>query len=359
MGFALTSASLVKQEKEGAGLRRKHPITAKSSICRPFVFPRIDEHGPDALVQLRRPVNKYPDFVNYIVQRLRTLCPTMGKVKIAQTLARAGLHLGPTTVGRMLKATPQHSPKSQSTAAIPERVVTAKHNNHVWHVDLTTVPIGGFWCSWFPFALPQRWPFCHWLAIAVDHFSRRIVGFAVFTQEPTSLAVRAFLGRTIAKTGATPRYIICDRGTQFDSNGFKMWCKRHKIRPRFGGIGRHGSIAVVERAILTLKTLVRQLPLVPLRREEVRREIKLIVAWYNEIRPHSTLGGRTPNEVYYNHRPANQLPRFEPRPRWPRALPCARPVTLVKGQPGVTLELDVKFLAGCRHLPIVHLKRAA
>ena len=64
---------------------------------------RLDEEGPNALVQTRTPVNRFPDFVRYIVQRLKTLCPTMGKVKIAQTLARAGLHLGATTVGRMLK----------------------------------------------------------------------------------------------------------------------------------------------------------------------------------------------------------------------------------------------------------------
>jgi transposase-like protein len=55
---------------------------------------RIDEQGPDALLQLRQPVNKFPDFVRYIVQRLKTLNPTMGKVKIAETLCRAGLHLG-------------------------------------------------------------------------------------------------------------------------------------------------------------------------------------------------------------------------------------------------------------------------
>ena len=67
---------------------------------------RLDEDGPDALVQLPQPVNKFPEFVRYIVQRLKTLCPAMGKVKIAQTLARAGLHLGATTVGRMLKEKP-------------------------------------------------------------------------------------------------------------------------------------------------------------------------------------------------------------------------------------------------------------
>ena len=55
---------------------------------------RIDESSPSALVRMSEPVNKFPDFVRYIVQRLKTLCPTMGKIKIAQTLARAGLHLG-------------------------------------------------------------------------------------------------------------------------------------------------------------------------------------------------------------------------------------------------------------------------
>ena len=55
---------------------------------------RIDENGPDALLQLREPVNKFPDFVRYIVQRLKILSPSMGKLKIAETLCRARLHLG-------------------------------------------------------------------------------------------------------------------------------------------------------------------------------------------------------------------------------------------------------------------------
>jgi hypothetical protein len=42
--------------------------------------------GPVVLVTV--PVNKSPDFVHYVVGRLETPCPTMGKVKIAQTLAR-------------------------------------------------------------------------------------------------------------------------------------------------------------------------------------------------------------------------------------------------------------------------------
>jgi len=115
---------------------------------------RLDERGSDALVQLREPVNKFPDFVRYIVGRLKVLCPTMGKVKIAQTLARAGLHLGPTTVGRMLKEKPVPPPQPAMEADGKKRVVTSRYPNHVWIVDLTVVPTGpGLWCSWFPFCL--------------------------------------------------------------------------------------------------------------------------------------------------------------------------------------------------------------
>jgi hypothetical protein len=122
---------------------------------------RLDETGLDALVQLPEPVNRFPDFVRYTVQRLKSLCPSMGKVKIAEVLARGGLHLGGTTVGRIVKEHPVPPPVSEKPKTA-EKYVTADRPNHVWHVDLTTVPIsGGFWAPWSPFALPQCWPVCH------------------------------------------------------------------------------------------------------------------------------------------------------------------------------------------------------
>ncbi len=108
---------------------------------------RLDEQGVDVLVQIREPVNKFPEFVRYSVQRLKSLCPTLGKVKIAEVLCRAGLHLGATTVGRILKESPRSTPRKAS--ATTRRVVTAREPNHVWHIDQTTVPMGGgFWAPW-------------------------------------------------------------------------------------------------------------------------------------------------------------------------------------------------------------------
>src|SRR5262249_35301915 len=120
---------------------------------------RLDEEGPAALLCTREPVNKFPEFVRYLVQRLQTLCPRLGKVKIAQILARAGLHLGVTTVGRMRSDQPKPAPTKPATMRSAPRV-TAKHTNHIWHVDLTTVPTSaGHWASWLPFALPMCWAF--------------------------------------------------------------------------------------------------------------------------------------------------------------------------------------------------------
>ena len=246
-------------------------------------------------------------------------------------------------------------------ASETERVVTAKYRNHVWHVDLTIVPIfGGFWTIWSPFALPQCWPFCWWVAVVLDHYSRRCMGVTVFTKQPTSEAVRAFLGRTIHDAKATPKYLISDKGSQFwPCEGYRKWCKRHGITPRFGALGKHGSIAVIERFIKTLKDEATQRILVPLYRETFRRELLLFRDGYNDYRPHMTLQGKAPNEVYFTRRPANHQPRIEPRSDWPRGSPCAKPQTLVAGKPGDRFTLQGDFHEGRRHLPIVTFKRAA
>ena len=116
---------------------------------------------------------------------------------------------------------------------------------------------------------------------------------------------------------------------------------------------------MIERLILTTKQMLRLLPLIPLRRESLRRELVAIFGWYNEHRPHTGLAGKTPNEVYRVLRPANRRPRLEPRKRWPRASLCANPHALVAGQPGDHFNLEVSYHGRRRHLPIVSLRRAA
>jgi hypothetical protein len=157
-------------------------------------FARRDEAGDGALVRTPVPVNRFPDHVGEVIRRIRASFPMLGTKRIAQMLARMGLHLGDTTVRRLAKdesarfppgralggaATNTSSAKesaASSQAASPARRVTAKYAHHVWHIDLPFVPTCvGLWVPWFPFALPMRWPFGWWVGAVLDHHSRAIM----------------------------------------------------------------------------------------------------------------------------------------------------------------------------------------
>lgn len=323
---------------------------------------RLGESGEAALVRLAEPVNRFPDFIRHLVQRLKALCPTLGKVKIAETLARAGLHIAPTTVGRMLNHQKPDSPGAAGEAEpAPELTVTSKRPNHVHHVDLTIVPtvLGGFWSAISPFSLPQRWPFCHWMAVVEDHFSRRLLGIDLFASEPSSKQITDFLDRVFGSHGTKPNHIISDRGRQFDCKEYRAWCGYRGVRWRYGAAGKKGSIAVIERLIRTIKDEWTRRILVSLSADRFREDLTVFARWYNGHRTNSGLRGRTPHEVYFGREPASEAPRFEPRGKYPRDAWCASPQARVKGRRGVRLEVTVRNLEGRKQLPIVELRPAA
>lgn len=308
---------------------------------------RIDEQGTDALVQISTPVNRFPDFVAHLVQQLKLSFPAMGKLRIAQLMARAGLHLAATTVDRIVKRPPWPAPSpagETTTKEGPARTVTAKYPGHVWNVDLTTVPTGGgFWVPWIPYALRQSWPFCWWVAFILDHFSRRVVGFSVFAKQPTGQQVCEMLDRAVERVGRAPKHTVTDQGPQFQ-NDYREWCERHGVKPRYGAVGQHGSIAVIERFFLTLKSEAMRIIAVPFRPAALRAELTAFVGWYDAHRPHQTFGGRTPAEVYEG------LERFDQGD----ANGAPTRVDLDK-----QVSLHVSYLEGRKHLPIVELRAAA
>ena len=334
---------------------------------------RIDESGSDALVKLPEPVNRCPDFVRQVVQQLKCVCPTMGKVRIAQMLARAGLQLSPTTVRRFLrqpigsKLPPSDMARAiversgalnaKTVASKPARVIVAKYPHHVWHLDFTIVPTHfGFWVPWFPFASVQRWPLAYCVAVLVDHFSRKAIASAVFKDWPSSRDTTDWLDIIIQSIGHKPKYIITDQGPQFGED-YGDWCNVRGIKPRFGAVGQHGSIAIVERFILSLKNECTRRIVVPLRIDEFRLELANYFHWYNDARPHQSLDGRTPNEVYLGIPSARDGPKLETRPGIMKS--TGRRKRCYKVVATSHLVLVVEYLEHRWHLPIVSLKRAA
>ncbi len=152
--------------------------------------------------------------------------------------------------------------------------------------------------------------------MVIDHYSRRVMGIATFATSPSSTSMQVFPEGAIDTAAATPKYIVSDKGQQFWGNVFKDWCDRKDITPRFGAVGQHGSIALVERFILTLKNECTRRVLVTLRKCSFFRKLVVFAEWFNEYRSHSGLSGNTPHEIYDDRTPASQRPRWEPRSRW-------------------------------------------
>jgi hypothetical protein len=70
----------------------------------------------------------------------------------------------------------------------------------------------------------------------------------------------------------------------------------------------------------------------------MRYELALYFSWYNEYRPHEYLKARTPREVYINSPPVKMI-EFK------------------KGSDIPKMELQLSFLEGRKHLPIVEFKQ--
>ena len=135
--------------------------------------------------------------------------------------------------------------------------------------------------------------------------------------------------------------------------------RRRKIQIRYGAVGKHGSISIIERFFRTMKNEGTRQFHVPFRRDRLRGELALFMCWYNGHRPHGALEVQTPDEVYHALPPACLRPRIELRSRWPAHSKCASPhAPRAPGTP-TDVAVELRFLGDRRHLPIVSLRRAA
>jgi transposase InsO family protein len=140
----------------------------------------------------------------------------------------------------------------------------------------------------------------------------------------------------------SPRYVVTDRGAQFTADAFKTM-KHHAVRQRFGAVGQTRAVAVIDRFWRTMKELLGIQVLKPLLREDLERRLADVLGWYCLHRPHLSLGGATPAEVFLGLAPANSNAEQPPR-----ASPGAR---------ASPMPFTVEYVDPERRLPI--LTRAA
>jgi putative transposase len=159
-----------------------------------------------------------------------------------------------------------------------ERKFAADAPDKLWVADITYVPtLAGFL----------------FVAIVLDVFSRRVVGWAMETHLKTELVLDA-LNMAIHQRNPTNVIHHSDQGCQYTSIAFGSRCKEAGIRPSMGSVGDCYDNAMCEsfNAILECELLVKH-------RFKNQREAALAVfdfieGFYNPKRRHTSLGMMSP-----------------------------------------------------------------
>ena len=210
-----------------------------------------------------------------------------GRRHIALVLGTLGIFLAASTVRNILLS-PKPRPAGTPAAATakPEqeqpRQIVARYPNHVWSVDRTRV-----W-RW------RIWP--TWVLVAIDHFSRKVIANCPLEGPNAGWVVEA-LEEAFLRHGA-PKHLISDQEGVFTSEVFRDLLWRWDVKQRFGAVGRHGSIAVTERVIRTLKyEWLRRVPVIK-GLDHLAQLLVDFACYYNAWRPHSTLKGAVPDLIH-------------------------------------------------------------
>jgi putative transposase len=179
---------------------------------------------------------------------------------------------------RKYVVTTQSDPAAAKPIDLVERRFFAEAPNQLWVADMTYIPT---WSGWL------------YLAMVMDVYSRKIVGWAMDTNMRTELILDAL---QMAVTQRQPRGVIhhSDRGSQYTSYAFGKRCQEAGIMPSMGSVGDAYDNAMAESFFATLEREV-----LDRRRFKSQAEARMAIfewieGWYNPHRRHSGLGYRSP-----------------------------------------------------------------
>ncbi len=199
----------------------------------------------------------------------------VGRKRVARLMRRAGLR-GATL--RRYVVTTQPDPRDARAIDLVDRQFYADGPDRLWVADITYIP------TWSGFL---------YLAMVLDVYSRRVVGWAMETHLRTELIVEAL---NMAIEQRRPRKVIhhSDRGCQYTSYAFGKRCREANVMPSMGSVGDAYDNAMAESFFATLER-----ELLDRRRFRSHAEARMAVfewleGWYNPRRRHSSLGYRSP-----------------------------------------------------------------
>ncbi len=188
---------------------------------------------------------------------------------------------------RFVRTTDSHHRLPVSSNVL-DRDFTASKPNEKWVMDLTDIPT------------LEGWRF---LALVVDLFSRRIVGWAMAATMTSRLVVDA-LDLAVGQRGVPPGLIAhSDHGSQYTSEHYQAELRRHGMIGSMSGVGPCWDNAVIESTFGRLKQELVHGERYATRDEAKASIFEYVEVFYNRVRRHSTLGYVSPAEYERTHNP--------------------------------------------------------
>lgn len=218
---------------------------------------------------------------------------TYGEPRIHAELVAQGVCISHKRVARLMRAqglegisrrkgttTTIRDRDARQAPDLVQREFTATAPNQLWVADITYIP------TWAGFL---------YLAVVLDAWSRRVVGWAMATHLRTDIVLDAL---NMAVWQRRPNNVIhhSDQGCQYTSIAFGLRCREAGIRPSMGSVGDCFDNAMCESFFATLEC-----ELLDRRRFRTQVEARMAVfdfieGFYNPSRRHSALGYDSPTQ---------------------------------------------------------------
>ncbi len=218
---------------------------------------------------------------------------TYGSPRVHQALKARGVGCSVNTVAKLMKA---EGVRSKARRRFVVRTTDSRHDrpvaenvlnrefhpdrrDQVWTTDITYVPTAEGWL---------------YLAVVLDLFSRRVVGWATADHLRAELACDALRMALKHRRPKAELLHHSDRGVQYASESYQALLAERKITPSMSRKGNCHDNAVTESFFSTAKRELTHHESYATREEASRSLFEYIEVFYNRRRLHSTLGYRSP-----------------------------------------------------------------
>jgi putative transposase len=210
-----------------------------------------------------------------LLRDLRAIGVRVGRKRVARLLKHAGLQ---GVSRRKRPRTTVRAPQARPAPDLVQRQFAATGPNQLWVADITYIPTGGGML---------------FLAVVLDVWSRRVIGWAMTPHLRTELVLAAL---NMAIDQRQPRGVIhhSDQGSQYTALGFGSRCREAGVRPSMGSVGDCYDNALCESFFATLECELLGRTSFPTRHEARLAVFSFIEGWYNARRRHSALDYESP-----------------------------------------------------------------